>query len=171
MNAPELAPDRFAIETGQRLMLLYREIYQRAMRDVPVCNHALTVECIGFRRYGDYAIGVVLTPWFMNLVAVALPDSGLAIVGPDGGTQRLTFVAGEVDFTLSTLTGFGRLLSASLFSPMFDFADMEAARLTADHVLVALLNPESVAPPLPPRNPETVDRRALIRGAWQGGAR
>jgi [NiFe] hydrogenase assembly HybE family chaperone len=171
MNAPELAPDTFAVETGQRLRVLYGEIYLRAMHDVPVCNQALTVESIGFQRYNDYAIGVVLTPWFMNLVAVALPDSGLAIVGPDGGTQRLTFAAGEVDFTLSTLTGFGRLLSASLFSPMFDFADMAAARLTAEHVLAALLDPESLAPPAPPRHPETLDRRALIRGAWQGGAR
>jgi hypothetical protein len=64
-----------------------------------------------------------------------------------------------------TLVGFGHLHSCSLFSPMFDFADMNVARRTAAEALKALLEPTTLADPeATAMPPAALDRRAFLRG-------
>jgi [NiFe] hydrogenase assembly HybE family chaperone len=58
---------------GEALAACYREIDATAMRDAPICNAALHVTAIGFREYQSYAVGVILSPWFLNLV---VPEIG-----------------------------------------------------------------------------------------------
>ena len=49
------------------LLDCFREV-DANMRDLPIYNGKIAIEAIGFRPFGDDAlIGVVLTPWFMNL--------------------------------------------------------------------------------------------------------
>lgn len=151
--------------SSERLASLYRHIYQTAMRGVPICNDALAVEAIGFRRFGDHIIGVVVTPWFANLVAVAPDDAGNPRCFPDSVRLRLRFPAGDVDFSVSELEGFGPLAACSLFSPMSEFADHAAARAVAQAALDALFDPHlHEAPKERPSRRERLDRRALLGG-------
>ena len=43
------------------------------MRDLPIYNDKAAIEAIGFRPFGEAELlGVVLTPWFMNLIILSI---------------------------------------------------------------------------------------------------
>ncbi|HXY59305.1 MAG TPA: [NiFe]-hydrogenase assembly chaperone HybE [Methylocystis sp.] len=149
---------------GARLAALYRGIEATAMRDAPICNAALQVEAIGFRDFCGLAVGIVVTPWFLNLVAAQLRDGESPAL--PARALRLRFPAGEVDFILAEMAGFGRLASCSLISPMEDFPDQESARAAAQAALAALFDPHLHA-----EKPESGPRRALDRRAFLGRGR
>jgi [NiFe] hydrogenase assembly HybE family chaperone len=153
--------DDAARAIGAQLAEIYRGIWTVSMRDVPICNAALEVEAIGFRAYGSAAVGIVLTPWFMNLVVVdSVGESNL----PTGAGARTSVAlpAGEVECVGAWLDGFGLLRACSLFSPMFDFAGMAVARTVAEEAMKAFF-----AGPSESELPDShagVGRRALLMG-------
>jgi [NiFe] hydrogenase assembly HybE family chaperone len=147
-----------AAAIAARLAAIYRDIHRRAMRDAPICNDALAVEAVGFRDFGDLALGVMVTPWFANLIAAPLDDAHPL----DATPLRLRFPAGEVEFNVSELEGFGRLASCSLFSPMDAFVDHEAARGAAQAALDALFDAHLHDPPRAERAAAALDRRAFF---------
>jgi [NiFe] hydrogenase assembly HybE family chaperone len=148
-----------AAAIAERLAAVYREIYSRAMRDAPICNDALEVEAIGFREFGAFAIGVVVTPWFAALLAAPAASEALS----PGATMVLRFPAGEVELDMRALDGFGVVAICSLFSPMAEFADHEAARTAARAALDALFDPHLHDAPAAPAQ-SGLDRRALFGG-------
>ncbi len=166
-----------ARQLGERLAQHFRGVYVGSMADAPICNPALDVAAIGFGVLADKAIGVVTTPWFMNVVAVPLPGAP-NIKGASGETAALLLPAGKVDFLVGDLDGLGRILMCSLFSPMGEFVDQAAAVATAEAALAALLDPQTLAgdddaeiyPQAPAlttdaaQAPTQFDRRALLRG-------
>ncbi len=157
--------DAVANEVGRKLARVYGPIYEEVMRDVPICNHALAIEAVGFRAFEKRILGIIITPWFMNLVAVEQTRDGDAVPKLDGSSLRLSLPAGDVDFIADMLEGFGELHSCSLFSPMFDFADMDVARRTAEEALEALFEPSTLADaPATAKPAAALDRRAFLRG-------
>jgi [NiFe] hydrogenase assembly HybE family chaperone len=163
------ARETAAVFAGARLADHYRRVYQ-AMRDLPICNPSLDIEAIGFRPYGDHAIGVILTPWFMNLTVCAAGAEALPL-RPLGETAHWPLPAGRVSFIVGRLDGFGRVDSCSLFSPMNDFADHAAARAVAVAALDELFDPGSADwREAARRRPAGLDRRSLILGARRGAA-
>ncbi len=155
-------PDLKAAAWGELLAEGYREIGERAMRDLPIYNEALGVEPVGFHRFNGTILGIMVTPWFMNVVtpASAARDDAAA-------TVRIRFPAGDIEFTVSEVGQFGRIASCSLFSPMFQFADMAAARATAEAALAELMVPADSEEAVRRREPATtpIDRRNFLRGA------
>jgi [NiFe] hydrogenase assembly HybE family chaperone len=145
--------DDAARAIGAKLAAVYAEISAGPMRDVPICNTDLGVEAIGFRAQDEAAVGIVVTPWFMNLVVVdeSAPEQGQASV--------LALPAGDVACVGGLLEGFGGLRACSLFSPMFDFPDTATARQVAAETLALLFTA-----PAPPEAAPGLDRRALLRG-------
>jgi [NiFe] hydrogenase assembly HybE family chaperone len=156
-------PDESLNESVKRLAARYREIAATTMADVPICNAALGVEALGFRRWSGRALGMVVTPWFLNLTVFDAPDAEPAPPASTGATIPLALPAGEVQLIVGELPGFGRVDICSLFSPMFEFADMAAAVETAREALRALLAPPSPPPGQQPK--PAFDRRAFLRGA------
>ena len=147
---------------GEALAACYREIDATAMRDAPICNAGLHMTAIGFREYRSYAVGVILTPWFLNLVAAEM--SPLAAPALPLGGFRLNFPAGSIEFTVTELAGFGRLASCSIFSPLSYFPDQATACVTAQAALDAVFDPGLQAA-------DTEARPALDRRAFFGGRR
>ncbi len=148
---------------GELLAASYREIGECAMRDLPIYNDALGVEAVGFRQFNGTIVGIMVTPWFMNVVlpaSAASPDTS-------GATTRIRFPVGDIEFTLSEVGHMGRIASCSLFSPMFQFADMAAARATAEAALAELMLPADSEEAVRRREPATtpIDRRNFLRGA------
>jgi [NiFe] hydrogenase assembly HybE family chaperone len=154
-----------AAAIAERLAAVYREIHRRAMRDAPICNDALEVEAIGFREFGAYAVGVVVTPWFAALLAAPSASETLT----PGAKLALRFPAGEVELNVSALDGFGPIATCSLFSPMAEFGDHEAAQTAARAALEALFDPHlHDAPQQAPAQQSGLDRRALFGGRRRG---
>ena len=123
---------------GQRLEEAFRGIQAGRMRGMPLCNPALHVEAVGFTRTEDAVIGVIITPWAMNLVH--LPD---AAPFAEGMTGSRDLPRGPVDFVGARIEGFGAYESCSLFSPVFHFSGQPVARAVAVETLALLLQPSS----------------------------
>jgi [NiFe] hydrogenase assembly HybE family chaperone len=133
-----------APEPLQRLVAAYRRV-AAAMSGLPIYNPQLIVETVGFRNHDDRLIGVTVTPWFMNLSL--LPRSSDAGTWRVGQTLQLVFPSGQYEFVVSELEGLGLIASCSLFSPMNDFTDHEAARLAASAAIEGLFQLDPDAEP------------------------
>jgi [NiFe] hydrogenase assembly HybE family chaperone len=155
------AEDAAAVAIATALVERYGHIARTSMADVPICNPALGVAATGFRAYCGRAVGVVTTPWFMNLVSTALPQSEIEHVVP-GKSVRFGLPAGEVEFIVGELDGIGRVDSCSLFSPVFEFATMDEACEVAAEIVRNFFDPQALEPPPPP--PARPSRRDLLRG-------
>lgn len=155
------ATDADAAAWGQRLARVYRDIGERAMRDLPIYNDALDVEAVGFRVFNGTIIGVMVTPWFMNVVMPA----GEMAPAASASTLRFRFPARDIDFILSDLNHAGRIASCSLFSPMFEFADAASARAMAEAAINELMLPADGKEATRCREPATsaIDRRSFMR--------
>jgi len=143
---------------------LFAHIAATRMDGVPILKPELRVQAVGFEPAADATagVGVLITPWFMNLVWLPMDPESADTTAP--GATRERCVGNEVfPFIGAHERGFGRYEVCSLFSPMFEFADHDAALATALAVLEELRKPATVPPSAPDRS-----RRALLLG--RGGA-
>ena len=112
----------------------YRVIWRERMHGLPICNPRLEVEAVGFHACGRCLCGVLITPWFMNLVL--LPAEGEQWSAATFGEKVIwQFNAGEYEFTPAVLGDTGVHLSMPLFSTVQDFPDQATARHVAAEVL------------------------------------
>ncbi|MGB5103749.1 MAG: [NiFe]-hydrogenase assembly chaperone HybE [Steroidobacteraceae bacterium] len=133
--------------------------YRRAalkVKGLPIYNPTLAVEAVGFREHDGRQIGVMVTPWFMNLMVLPSPED--LKVWVSDGTVRLPLPSGAYDFMVTELHDVGLVGSCSLFSTMLEFTDHEAAQVAAQAVTEALFQVEE-PPPAP-----VVSRRQLLGG-------
>ncbi|MCG5234793.1 [NiFe]-hydrogenase assembly chaperone HybE [Xanthobacter oligotrophicus] len=122
-----------------RFEAVFREIHSAKMKGVPFVNESLGVKAVGFRAHEGRALGVLVTPWFMNLVLLpgAQDDwSGLKT----GDKELIAFPSGAYEFLAANRPETGPYKACSLFSPMFDFSSMLQAVETAAAVLPALFD-------------------------------
>jgi [NiFe] hydrogenase assembly HybE family chaperone len=201
MNDSAVAVDTRPAAPAQRLEDAFRAIHASRMQGLPFVNDALQVEAIGFRRWEGRWLGVLLTPWFMNLVLLPdEPDKWQSV--PVRGSCSYAFPAGVFDFIAGFEDGVGEFQSCSLFSPVFEFAQHEVARATAQASLAALFEASSragvegptdrpverdpalegdpAASPAPSgaqpatdadRAARAVSKRDFLRGRWSGSRR
>jgi [NiFe] hydrogenase assembly HybE family chaperone len=122
-----------------RLEGAFRAIHEARMRGLPLVNEALAVEAVGFAPWDAYWLGVLVTPWCMNLVLLPREPSAWQSV-PAGTKLAYRFPAGVYEFVSGREDAIGEHQACSLFSPMFEFADHASARLTAEAALAALFD-------------------------------
>lgn len=144
----------------QRVEAAFATIQSERMGDMPLLHDALRVEAVGFHRSGSARVGVLITPWSMNLLR--LPDAE-AIPPGRSGTRDLP--RGPVDFVGAWEEGIGAYETCSLFSPMFRFADQDAARAVAFEILSLLLQEGPDLRPAEPRRKGGGPIAALRRNA------
>lgn len=126
-------------ELGARLVAEFREIWHAKMRDVPMVNRLLSVEAVGFRIVDGRPLGVLISPWFMNLVQ--LPGEGEDWSGLEPGAKELiSFPSGAYEFIHNTRDMIGGYKACSLFSPMGEFRSQMQAQEVARAVMVALFD-------------------------------
>ncbi|MBL4762848.1 MAG: [NiFe]-hydrogenase assembly chaperone HybE [Gammaproteobacteria bacterium] len=143
----------------QQLETLFKRIHVERMADVPITNEDIKVTAVGFQQWENSYLGILVTPWFMNLML--LPGSTENWDDQQElSKKKYCFPSGRYTF----LTGFepdiGKYQTCSLFSPMYEFADNDAAVDTATFAIKELLNIENV---------EQIDIEAeLIEDIWNG---
>ena len=143
----------------QGLEQVFSRIETERMQGIPILNPALRVKAVGFQAWQGHCLGVLITPWFMNLML--LPSEGDAWQGMKPGDKQLhQLPSGPYEFILGEEPGVGRYQTCSLFSPVFEFADQETAEATAEAVMQALMEPE---------NRDSVStRESEIERRWRG---
>lgn len=153
----------FEAAPAAQLETLFRSIQENQMAGMPVLNPALAVEAVGFRRCPHGWLGILITPWFMNLVL--LPAAGTPWVSLAAGKQcDLDFASGDYRFSADSAPELGEYLSCQLFSPMVHFPDQATARTAAHAALEAVM----AAPAAAAEESETVSlsKRRLLRGIF-----
>lgn len=138
------------------LVTRYQAIYRERMRDLPIVNSRLAVEAVGFEQWEDKDLGVLITPWFMNLVL--LPDSNRLADLPQGERVECQFPSGPCELTVYHDEDLGSYLAAVLFSTVADFPDQDVARAVAEEALAQILTEA------PEKEAEKVSRRGLFTG-------
>lgn len=142
---------------------------EAAFLDTAMHNPALRVEAVGFRPWGETWLGILVTPWFMNIILLPQDTAAWDALVPGAVKQRHVLPAGDYDFEVGRLDHFGTWQACSLFSPMGSFGTHETARLTAEACLDALFTaPEPPPAPEAAPEPQAIDRRALLRGHFGG---
>ena len=138
----------------------FQMILDDRMEGVPVLNDRLKVKMIDFQQWKDYQLGILITPWFMNLIL--LPDLNTDGKPPKVGIkQTKVFPSGAYEFIVGFEDDLGFYLSCSLFSPMFEFEDQAAAELTAQEALLAIMDEDNV-------DAESQSRDTEIEQIWAG---
>ncbi len=146
----------------EALARAYAHIAATRMAGLPLVHPRLAVATVGFRPLDDdVALGVLVTPWCMNLVRLPLQDGVAMLAVGQAGTRDIG--ARRFDFIGARESGVGAFEAASLFSPMAEFADQAAAVATAEEVLKELRGP------LPPRVAQPA-RRGFLFGRREGAA-
>lgn len=131
----------------QRLEATYRAIAYQRMAGVPLLHPGLVVQGVGFAPEIDHpglALGVLVTPWFMNLLRLPLQPEAAAALPAPGNAAEVAFGGRRFCFFGHAEAGCGPFAAASLVSPMQSFRDQVAAVATARAVLEQLR-------PVPPR--------------------
>lgn len=141
-------------QISHALETTFTDILAKRMCDLPIVNAALSVQATGFKRFGEDWLGVLITPWFMNLMLLPGADSSWQDRQPGTKIDK-HFPYGVFEFTLASEAQIGAYALCSLFSPMFQFETQAAALATAQAALQGLLAEVE---------PHGVSRRDLLRG-------
>ncbi len=142
----------------------YRQVWQTRMHDLPFVNAALSVEAVGFAScQGDW-LGVVITPWFLNLLLIS---GGGQLWGdiPAGERRYLNLPCGTLQFIADDDPDIGPYQYCPLIAPVSGLADMAQARQAADDALKTILG-QTVNAPQPTAAPGTEEKPPVSRRAF-----
>ena len=174
--APMQARDQFGASSAiaaqvrvAQLERVFAHIGATRMHGVPVLNPALRVQALGFEvvAEGDAQVlqGILITPWFMNLLRLPLVPASPASAPVPGskrshlcGEQLFEFIAGQEE-------ALGCFEACSLFSPMFEFADQTGAVSTATEILKLLRTPPAQIVPDPAPQASSPTRQPIASAA------
>ena len=118
---------------------LYQRVYQKDMKGLPISNPVIKVEAIGFRVWEGQWVGVMITPWFINLLILWREGEDWPELKLNKGNDLIiSFPAGPIKFTPRFEPELGYYLCCSLASPMGDFVSHTQAVNSAVEVMKQL---------------------------------
>lgn len=114
---------------SQTVETVFSHIAETRMDGVPILNPALGVAMSEMKRFDAYHTGILVTPWFMNLLLFPMetPATPMRV----GLKRNIALPSGMYEAVWSHEDALGGYWSISLFSPMFEFEEMEIALETA----------------------------------------
>jgi [NiFe] hydrogenase assembly HybE family chaperone len=147
----------------------YRRVWQTQMRDLPFINPALQVETVGFTRHAGDWLGVIITPWFLNLFLLNGGGSLWRDI-PAGQRRTLELPCGPLQFIADDDPAIGLYQYCPLIAPVSALTDMNTARQAAiDALLAAQTSPAPPAAPQPETTAEPSRRNFLRQMAGRRG--
>ncbi|WP_221797717.1 [NiFe]-hydrogenase assembly chaperone HybE [Oceanobacter mangrovi] len=160
-----------SIPASEQIEQLYHQAAER-MRFLSLYHEPLSVELLGWQalpaanspdQIGDeIGVGVLVTPWCMNLLAAGMSE------GRVGDNWLLELPGGNFELTLAHDEQLGFYASGSLVSMMQQFDSMDAARAFAWQALELVMPkpPETVVQDK--ATPTLMSRRGLFRSLAGG---
>ncbi len=116
----------------------FKRIHTENMQGIPILNPMIEVQALGFQEWQGRVLGVIITPWLMNLVL--LPAEGEDWSQMElGHKQPHEFPSRSYKFMINDIEGIGPCQTCSLCSPMRDFASHEQAVQVAQDFLDGLM--------------------------------
>lgn len=137
----------WASDPAPQVTRAFAAIAATRMAGLAICNPALQVEALPFRRTVDgHWAGLAITPWAINLLCLPGEESTWPALAA-GSKHDWRFPSGDYEFIVAEEASLGPYHLCSLFSPALEFASHEQARLTALAAGQALFAEPLVAPP------------------------
>lgn len=132
----------------------YRNVWETRMADMPFVNPALSVAVVGFTRHRGDWLGVVVTPWFLNLFLIS---GGGELWGdiPAGERRYLELPCGTLQFIADDDPDLGPYQYCPLIAPVSNVPDQATALKAAQDAMAAIFTP-------PPQPAETARESAAI---------
>lgn len=127
-----------AVGLTNNLVEVFTGIQHNQMKGIPLLNSALKVECVDFQEWNGLVVGVLITPWFMNLMLLSCEQDEWSEV-PVGTKQRHEFPSRSYEFTVNEFDGVGRCQNFPIHSPMNEFDNQEIAVITAEAFMERLM--------------------------------
>ena len=107
-------------------------------------NSQLKVQAVDFRHWQWRCLGIMITPWFMNLML--LPNEGDEWQDVPLGTKTLfQFPSGKYEFILAEEEGIGRFQVHPIFQPMTHFDNQESAVQLAQQGLLVMMREDDMS--------------------------
>jgi [NiFe] hydrogenase assembly HybE family chaperone len=157
----------------QRIEAAFGTIAQTRMHDMPLNNPRLQVAMVGLRMWQSSWIGVLVTPWSINLLQLPMPDAPF----PPARADEVIDVAlpgAVMPFIPARLEALGAYRMCSLFSPPQQFADQATAVAMAQETLRLLFEPDAQdvpdAPDTSRQAQEPAGTRAMPSSSASSGA-
>ena len=116
----------------------FERIHQEQMQDIPILNHMLRVQTLGFQEYQGRVIGILITPWLMNLVMLPGENDNWDEMKL-GDKQSHKFPSNSYRFLVNEIEGVGKCQAHSLYSPMHEFINQDHAVAAAESFLGTLM--------------------------------
>ncbi|OMH32117.1 [NiFe]-hydrogenase assembly chaperone HybE [Motiliproteus sp. MSK22-1] len=154
---------------------LYQQVYEKDMKGLPISNPAIQVEAVGFRVWEGHWVGVMVTPWFINLLILWRQGEDWPELKLNKGNDlAIAFPSGLIKFTPRFEPELGYYLCCSLASPMGEFVSHTQAVNSAVEVMKQLTaiplvyisgdqQPVAVQDPLPNQQRPLTERLALAQ--------
>ena len=116
----------------------YGKVWEERMRDLSFVNDKLAVEAIGFTRLSGDWVGVVVTPWFVNLFLIY---GGGTLWGdiPAGERRYVNLPCGTLQFIADDDPDIGPYQYCPLIAPVDHLTDMASARKAALDAMQAVV--------------------------------
>ncbi len=167
--------DKAAVASAlaRKLEAVFSRIERERMHDIPILNPALRVAAVGMRAFGEVWACTLVTPWFINVMLLPkTPELAEAWRRAEVTSKvRHDFPAGAFEFICGGEEELGPYRMCSLFSPVLQFENQEAALGAAEAAIAALFDasldqaPEPEASSAPPKKETAeVSRRTLFLG-------
>lgn len=157
-------PKNFIKNPSELIEITFNQIHVDQMADLPFINENLSVAAVGFTLFEGDWLGVLLTPWTLNLMLLPGPDREwqLFTVGEKVG---LKLPSNDYTFTAGEHEALGQYLSCSVCSPVKHIPSQQAGLQLAEDL-------SRLVTALPAVNVTEVDesRRSLFTGLMQQAA-
>ena len=126
----------FATSPASVLEEKYQQVYLQEMKGLPICNDDIKVEAVDFQLWEGHWVGVLITPWFTNLLIIRQKDQDWPEFKLGKyNQQEIIFPAGAIKFTPRFEPEIGQYLCCSLVSPMNEVASHEKALKDAKNAM------------------------------------
>jgi [NiFe] hydrogenase assembly HybE family chaperone len=117
---------------------VFNGIHREQMQGIPILNPQLRVQALGFRLYQGRVVGILITPWLMNLLMLPGKDEDWSDLEL-GRKQPHVFPSGTFKFMVNEIDGIGKCQTHSLYSPMNEFINQDHALAAAQGFLDTLM--------------------------------
>lgn len=138
----------------------FKRIEREQMQGIPLLNPALQVQTVGFQSYQGRTLGIVITPWMMNLILLPAQSDDWSDLKL-GDKQHHRLPANEFRFVVNEIEGIGLCQTHSLYSPMNEFFNQDHALAAAESFMQTLMI-EVEEPDSDPHDEELLGR--ILRG-------
>ncbi len=116
------------------LLQTFEHILQENMQGIPILNNKLQVQTLGFQKFEGRIMGIVITPWLMNLIILPNEDDDWNELEL-GKKMPVKFPSASYKFMVNEIDGIGKCKTHSMYSPMHEFYNQDHAVKVAQDFL------------------------------------